>query len=129
MALDATERATLQKYHCKLAENIDAKVILPYLKDVIDSCYADEICKQRTPFRQNEKLLSFLRKSGSATFTYFMKALDLHYPHFSTAIKQELKARGSSSPSLRTRKISGQGRLSGVTKFRPVNLSLLNATG
>ncbi len=110
MALDADSRACLQKLHCKLAENLDVKEILPYMKDVIDQYYVDEICKQKTSFQQTEKLLSFIRRGGSATFTYFMKAMDLRYPRLALAIRQELKARGSNSPVLRMQKISGQGR-------------------
>lgn len=87
----AQHRRVLQRFNCKLADNIDAKILLPYMKDVLDFYQVDQIYAEKNNFRQNEKLISFVAKGGPSSFSYFMKALDVCYPHFATQIRQEVQ--------------------------------------
>ena len=82
-------RTILQRYNCKLAENIDAKVILPYMRDFIDSYQIDQVYREENTFKQNEKLLTVVSKAGPNGFLSFMKALDVSYPHLAAQIRQE----------------------------------------
>ena len=87
----AQHRRVLQRFNCKLADNIDAKILLPYMKDVIDFYQVDQIYAEKNSFRQNEKLISFVSKGGPNSFSYFIKALDVCYPHFATQIRQDVQ--------------------------------------
>ena len=110
MAMEGYHRSAMQKLHCKIVENIDVSLLLPYMKDSMDVYLLDQVSSQRTHLKQAERLLSIVKKGGAATFTYFMKAMDVCYPHLAGLIRQELNSSGSKSPSVSTRRINGKGK-------------------
>ena len=88
--MEMIQRLTLQKYHVKIAENIDVSDLLPYLRDVLDDCDVDRIKSQRTPFQKADKMLNLLSKRGPSAFCHFVRALDISNPHLAKLMMQDL---------------------------------------
>ena len=81
-------RSVLQPIYCELANQIDAKTIIPHMKDVLDSYQVDRICAEKTPFKENEKLLTTIFRLGPNGLISFMAALDQCYPNIALQIRQ-----------------------------------------
>ena len=106
------QRAVLQRNNCLLAEGIEAKSVLPYLRDVIDTYQADRIYAEKSSFKQNEKLLSTVSKAGPNGISYFMKALEVCYPNLASQMRQEMRLNVDVVKSCQTysRPNSGKGK-------------------
>lgn len=105
-----SQRSVFKRHFCTLAEEIEARLILPYLEDVIDTYEADRIYAENTSFKQNEILLTTILKHGPNGLAYFMKALDVCYPKLSSQIRQKMRESGCSS---RSRKIVSDHQVNG----------------
>lgn len=81
-------RAMLQPIYCEMANLIDAKMIIPYMKDVLDTYQIERIRAEKTPFKENERLLSTVFKLGPNGLKSFMTALDQCYPNIALQIRQ-----------------------------------------